>query len=152
MKVCPFSARPTSGTAWGWKHHALGLFFCKRTRTTDLCKGKNEWGHESWDFDFHQQGHWRWNVAGSFSMTMIPNTPPGQRRSGFVRSISRSWSGLASLQISDLCHCQQRVYNKVLRWNFVIDQILIFHHNLQINSLKILQCDFLDFFFLFCLS
>ncbi len=42
--------------------------------------------------------------------------------------------------------------NKVLRWNFVIDQILIFHHNLQINSLKILQCDFLDFFFLFCLS
>ncbi len=49
---------------------------------------------------FHQQGHWRWNVAGSFSMTMIPNTPPGQRRSGFVRSISRSWSGLASLQIS----------------------------------------------------
>ncbi len=45
----------------------------------------------------------------------------------------------------DLCHCQQRVYNKVLRWNFVIDQILIFHHNLQINSLEILQCDFLDF-------
>ncbi len=30
--------------------------------------------------------------------------------------------------------------------HFVIDQILIFHHNLQINSLKILQCDFLDFF------
>ncbi len=26
---------------------------------------------------------------------------------------------------------------------FVGDQILIFHHNLQINSLKILQCDFL---------
>ncbi len=48
----------------------------------------------------------------------------------------------------DLCHCQQSVYNKVLRLNFVIDQILIFHHNLQINSLKILQCDFLDFFFL----
>ncbi len=35
---------------------------------------------------------------------------------------------------------------------FVGDQILIFHHNLQINSFKILQCDFLDFFFLFCLS
>ncbi len=29
---------------------------------------------------------------------------------------------------------------------FVGDQILIFHHNLQINSLKILKCDFLDFF------
>ncbi len=28
---------------------------------------------------------------------------------------------------------------------FVGDQILIFHHNLQINYLKILQCDFLDF-------
>ncbi|KAI3362909.1 hypothetical protein L3Q82_011504 [Scortum barcoo] len=24
----------------GWKHHALGLFFCKGTRTTDPCKGK----------------------------------------------------------------------------------------------------------------
>ncbi len=48
----------------------------------------------------------------------------------------------------DLCHCQHRVYNKVLRWNFVIDQVLIFHHNLQINSLKILQCDFLDFLLL----
>ncbi len=34
---------------------------------------------------------------------------------------------------------------------FVGDQILIFHHNFQINSLKILQCDFLDSFFLFCI-
>ena len=25
----------------------LGLFFCKGTRTTDPCKGKNEWGHVS---------------------------------------------------------------------------------------------------------
>ncbi len=31
---------------------------------------------------------------------------------------------------------------------FVGDQILIFHHNLLINSVKILQCDFRDFFFL----
>ena len=30
--------------------------------------------------------------------------------------------------------------------------ILIFHHNLQRNSLKILQCDFLDFFSSFCPS
>ena len=29
---------------------------------------------------------------------------------------------------------------------FAGDKILIFHHNLQINKLKILQCDFLDFF------
>ena len=35
---------------------------------------------------------------------------------------------------------------------FVGDQILIFHHNLQINSLKILQCDFLNFYFSFSLS
>ncbi len=38
---------------------------------------------------------------------------------------------------------------KYLRLHFVIDQILIFHHNLQINYLKILQCDFLDFIFYF---
>ncbi len=58
-----------------------------------------------------------------------------------------AWKPCEDLQKTfDLCHCQQRVYNKVLRWNCVIDQILIFHHNLQINSLKILQCDFLDFF------
>jgi len=31
---------------------------------------------------------------------------------------------------------------------FVGDQKLIFHPDLQINSLKILQCDFLDFLFL----
>ncbi len=34
---------------------------------------------------------------------------------------------------------------------FVGDQILIFHHNLQISYLKILQCDFL-FFIFFILS
>ncbi len=63
------------------------------------------------------------------------------------------WKPCEDLQKTfDLCHCQQRVYNKVLRWNFVIDQILIFHHNLQINSLKILQCDFLDFFFSYFVS
>ncbi len=77
----------------------------------------------------------------------ICNGGMGQNTSNSV------WKPCEDLQKTfDLCHCQQRVYNKVLRWNFVIDQILIFHHNLQINSLKILQCDFLDLFFLFCLS
>ena len=106
---------------------------------------------------FDQQGHWRC-VAGSFSMTMTPNTPPGQRRSGFVspccpakvqkhhcsrgdlhggmgqNTSSSVWKPCKDLQKTfDLCHCQQRACNKVLRWPFVIDQILIFHHNLQIN-------------------
>ncbi len=78
----------------------------------------------------------------------------GDLHGGMGQNTSNSvWKPCEDLQKTfDLCHCQQRVYNKVLRWNFVIDQILLFHHNLQINSLKILQCDFLDLFFLFCLS
>ncbi len=36
--------------------------------------------------------------AGSSSMTMTPNTQQGQLKSGSVRSISRSWNSLASLQ------------------------------------------------------
>ncbi len=85
---------------------------------------------------------------------MLPATAPKHHCSredlhgGMGQNTSNSvWKPCEDLQKTfDLCHCQQRVYNKVLRWNFVIDQILIFHHNLQINSLKILQCDFLDFF------
>ncbi len=38
--------------AWGWKQTSLGLFFCKGTRMSDLCKGKNEWGHVLWDFEW----------------------------------------------------------------------------------------------------
>ncbi len=57
------------------------------------------------------------------------------------------WKPCEDLQKTfDLCHCQQRVYNKVLRLNFVIDQILIFHHNLQINSLKSYNVIFRIFF------
>lgn len=40
------------------------------------------------------------------------------------------------------------VCNKVLTLSLVIEQILIFHPDLQINSLKIRQCDFLRVFFL----
>ena len=69
---------------------------------------------------------------------------------GMGQNTSNSvWKPCEDLQKTfDLCHCQQRVYNRVLRSTFVIDQILIFHHNLQINSLKILQCDFSGYFFL----
>ncbi len=42
-----------------------------------------------------------------------------------------------------------QVWESQQSWLFAGDQILIFHHNLQINSLKIIQCDFLDLFFLF---
>ncbi len=51
----------------------------------------------------------------------------------------------------DLCHCQQRVNNKVLRWNFVIDQILIFHHNLQIKFFKSYNVIFWIFFLILSL-
>ncbi len=78
------------------------------------------------------------------NITALEDGGMGQNTSNSV------WKPCEDLQKTfDLCHCQQREYNKVSRLNFVIDQILIFHHNLQINSLKILQCDFL---FLFCLS
>ncbi|KAI4876351.1 hypothetical protein NFI96_017817 [Prochilodus magdalenae] len=43
--------------------------------------------------------------VGFSSMTMIPNTPLGQQKSGFVKSISRSWSGLASVQWRELKLC-----------------------------------------------
>ncbi len=61
----------------------------------------------------------------------------GDLHGGMGQNTSNSvWKPCEVLQKTfDRCHCQQRVY-KVLRWNFVIDQILIFHHNLQINSLQ----------------
>uniref|UniRef100_A0A8C8DI15 Osteoclast-stimulating factor 1 n=1 Tax=Oryzias sinensis TaxID=183150 RepID=A0A8C8DI15_9TELE len=37
--------------ARGWKHHALGLSFSIRTRTTGPGKGKNEWGPVWSDFE-----------------------------------------------------------------------------------------------------
>ncbi len=36
--------------AWGWKHHALGVLFCKGDMTTAPYWGEDGWGHVSWDF------------------------------------------------------------------------------------------------------
>ncbi len=36
--------------AWGWKHHAFGVLFCKGDRTTALYWGEDGWGHVSRDF------------------------------------------------------------------------------------------------------
>jgi len=47
-------------------------------------------------------------------------------------------------EMSDLCNCKQRFLYQILSYIFLFYQIL--------NYLKIIQCDFLDFFFRFCLS
>ncbi len=161
---------------WGcFSAKGPGRLICVKERMNGPCIVKF-WVKSS----FHQQGHWRWNVAKSFSMTMIPNTParatkewlrkkhfkvlewPSQSpdlnpienlwRELKVRVAQRQPQNITALE--EICmeewakipatvcenlvktyrkrltrHCQQRVYNKVLRWNFVIDQILIFHHN-----------------------
>ncbi len=36
--------------AWGWKHHTLGVLFCKGDRTTAPYWGEDGWGYVSRDF------------------------------------------------------------------------------------------------------
>lgn len=83
----------------------LGLHFCIGNRMTYLLRKRSTgacnvtfWGKTS----FPQSAQGRQNVAGSSSMTLPPNTSPGQLRSGCVRNIlsSWSWNSLASLQTS----------------------------------------------------
>ncbi len=90
----------------------------------------------------------------------------------FLQSVM-IWAAMSSAGVGTLCFLKSTVNAAIYQENlehfmlpsadklygdadFIFQQdfweILIFHHNLQINSLKILQCDFLDFFFLFCLS
>jgi len=173
--------------AWGWKHHALGLFFCKGTRTTDPCKGKNEWGHVSWDFEWKppsiskgiEDETWLGLSAWQWSQTHCPGTKEWLRKKHFkvlewpsqspdLNPIENLWRELkvcvAQQQpqnitaLEEICMeewakipatvCENLVktYRKRLTsviankgyitkyWvTFVIDQILIFHYNLQIN-------------------
>ncbi|KAI3371592.1 hypothetical protein L3Q82_024160, partial [Scortum barcoo] len=62
--------------AWGWKHHALGLFFCKGTRTTDPCKGKNEWGHHDNDPKHTARATKEWLRKKHFKVLEWPSQSP----------------------------------------------------------------------------
>ncbi|KAI3376244.1 hypothetical protein L3Q82_016753, partial [Scortum barcoo] len=60
----------------GRKHHALGLFFCKGTRMTDLCKGKNEWGHHDNDPKHTAQATKEWLRKKHFKVLEWPSQSP----------------------------------------------------------------------------
>ncbi len=49
-------------------------------------------------------------------------------------------------QASDLCNCKQRFLYQILSSIFILYQIFISCNKMEINYLKIIQCDFLDFF------
>ncbi len=49
-------------------------------------------------------------------------------------------------ETSDLCNCKQRFLYQILSSIFLLYQILISCNKMEINYLKIIQCDFLDFF------
>ncbi len=49
-------------------------------------------------------------------------------------------------ETSDLCNCKQRFLYQILGSIFILYQILISCNNMEMNDLKIIQCDFLDFF------
>lgn len=83
--------------AWGWNHHGLGKFFCKGGRTTDLCEEEDERIHGWRDFWQKSPPISENTENGSPSRTMIPNTSPWQRRSGYIKNISRFWSVLARI-------------------------------------------------------
>ncbi len=78
-----------------------------------------------------------------FGPRALAVAPPHE---GYQRADHPLVSGITALRI------QGDPQAGVGLWIILIKIILIFHHNLQINSLNILQCDYLDLFFLFCLS
>ncbi|CDQ60478.1 unnamed protein product [Oncorhynchus mykiss] len=52
----------------------------------------------------------------------------------------------------DLCNCKQRFLYQILSSAFLMYQIPMSCNKMQMNYLKIIQCDFLDFCFRFRLS
>ncbi len=50
MSTIPRTPYHSNREAWEWKHHALGVLFCKGDRMTAPYCGKDGWGHVSWDF------------------------------------------------------------------------------------------------------
>ncbi len=56
-------------------------------------------------------------------------------------------------ETSDLCNCKQRFLYQILSYIFVLlYQILISGNTMETNYLKIIKCDFLDFFFILSLT
>ncbi len=51
-------------------------------------------------------------------------------------------------ETSDLCNCKHRFLYQILSSIFLLYQILISRNKMEINYLKIIQCDFLDIYFL----
>ncbi len=137
--VClPFS----NNCSHSWFLHTKLLTYC-RFSLPSLVQVYNFVSGVLWQlFGLGHSGVWSVTVWGCGQVSFILITefkqmPLIQVTSGGQRSLLKK-----KLQV---CESQQSCL-------FVGDQILIFHYNLQINYLKILQCDFLEIFFLFCLS
>ncbi len=120
----------------GWFLHTKLLTYC-RFSLPSLVQVYNFVSGVLWQlFGLGHSGVWSVTVWGCgqgvfYTDNEFKQMPLIQVTSGGQRSLLKK-----KLQV---CESQQSCL-------FVGDQILIFHHNLQINSLKILQCDFLDFF------
>lgn len=89
---------------------------------------------------FHQLKHCWWNVDGSSSMTMTPNThvkvQEGPSQSLNLNPIENLWRELKFCVVQ-----QQQILTKVLQTT-IIDQILNFCTIKQIHSLKVMPWDF----------
>ncbi len=77
--------------AWGWKHHAFGVLFCKGDRATAPYWGEDGWGHVSRDF--------------------------GQQLPSLSKSIEDvSWLGLPAWQWPQTKKWLRKKHFKVLEW------------------------------------